>query len=187
MTSGMPTLAALVALSFAQIAGAETLRTPIPDTPLYTYKHVGAAFSLELIQLLPDGVRAIYMAKNLPTHVVENIAAYCVFGSVARNESARPLSYRVADWRAITPDGAIHRLRNKYDWLREWRRDGVDFGWSILPAAQSFEPGDWGQGFTTLALPRGARFDLDFTWRQDGKTHTARLENVECARDIPAR
>jgi hypothetical protein len=176
------TLLAL-ALCVAPSLPAQTLRTPIPDTPLFTYKSVGAAFSLELIQLMPDSVRAMYMAKNLPAEVVENIAGYCVFGSVARNESPRPLTYRVADWRAIGADGKVHRLKTKLDWLRDWRRHDVDFGWSILPAAQSFEPGDWGQGFTTIKLPRGARFDLDFTWRQDGKTHTATLDGVECTND----
>jgi hypothetical protein len=177
----------LLALCTVPALHAQTLRTPIPDTPLFTYQSVGAAFSLELIQLMPDSVRAMYMAKNLPRDVVENIAGYCVFGSVARNESPRPLSYRVADWRALTPDGNVHRLKTKLDWLRDWKRDGVDFGWSILPAAQSFEPGDWGQGFTTIRLPRGARFDLDYTWRQDGKTHTARLEGVACANDVETR
>ena len=148
---------------------------------LSNWQSQNTPFSLQLLQLMPDNVRAVYDNKGFPPALVAQMASYCVFGTVARNLSDAPLSYDVADWRAVTADGVRHKLRTKTQWLKIWHRYGVDFGWSILPAAQTFQPGDWGQGFTTVKLPRDTRFDLDYSWSQNGKTHHAVLKGVQCA------
>ncbi len=174
-------LGALLPLFAASAAAAGTLKSTSPDNGLSNWQSQGTAFSLQLLQLMPDNVRAVYDNKGFPPALVAQMASYCVFGTVARNLADAPLSYNVADWRAVTSDGVRHKLRTKTQWLQIWRRYGVDFGWSILPAAQTFEPGDWGQGFTTVKLARDTRFDLDYSWRQHGKTFHATLKGVQCA------
>ncbi|MDA8129279.1 MAG: hypothetical protein M0Z73_11350 [Betaproteobacteria bacterium] len=174
------TLPALL-LAVAATATAGTVESTNPSNGLSNWQSEGTPFSLQLLQLMPDNVRAIYSRNDFPPALVEEMAGYCVFGSVIRNLADEPVSYDVADWRAITADGVRHRLRTKTDWLKIWQSQGVDFGWSILPAAQTLEVGDWGQGFTTLKLPHGSRFDLDYSWRQHGKTFHAILEGLQCA------
>ena len=172
--------AALLVCLVANPAAAGTLKST-NAVGLSNWQSQNTPFSLQLLQLMPDNVRAVYDNKGFPPALVAQMASYCVFGTVARNLSDAPLSYDVADWRAVTADGVHHKLRTKTQWLKIWHRYGVDFGWSILPAAQTFQPGDWGQGFTTVKLPRDTRFDLDYSWSQNGKTHHAVLKGVQCA------
>jgi hypothetical protein len=165
----------------ATVGAAELTQTHDPDTGLTAWKKVDRGFSLELIQLLPDYVAALYSSRGLPPAVVDSIRGYCVFGTIAQNQSGGALSYRVADWRYVTPDGKQHRLKTKPEWVAEWKKLGSDFGWSILPATMTFDTGDWAQGFTTVHLPPGSRFDLIYSWRHHGKRYTGKLENLVCA------
>ena len=80
---------------------------------------------------------------------------YCVFGTVARNDTDAPLAYRVANWRYVTADGKRHRLRTKSQWVAVWKKLGTDFSFSILPDDITFEVGDWVQGFTTPEIAPG--------------------------------
>ena len=91
------------------LAGA-VLHEVDPATGLASWKTPEQAFSLELIQILPDYVRAVYASRGLPRSVIDKVSSYCVFGTIVRNESDAPLAYRVADWRYRTPDGVEHRL-----------------------------------------------------------------------------
>ena len=170
-----------VLLLTAATAMAGTVKSTNPNNGLSNWQSEGTPFSLQLLQLMPDNVRAVYSNKGFPPALVEDMAGYCMFGSVIRNLADEPVSYDVADWRAITADGVRHPLRTKTEWLKIWQSQGVDFGWSILPAAQTLEVGDWGQGFSTVKLPHGTRFDLDYSWRQHGKTFHSILEGLQCA------
>ena len=152
-----------------------------PDTGLSSWKSEGDALEFELVQVLPDYVRASYAARGLPKVVVDKVSSYCVFGTILHNRTDRPLSYNVADWRYITPDGVSHRIRTKSEWVSEWQDLGIAFRWSMLPDDQTFEVGDWGQGFTTIALEPGSRFALGYSWSQDGKTETRTIKEVRCA------
>jgi hypothetical protein len=176
-------LALLLAPALPQAA--ELTLNRDPDTGLVAWKKVDRGFSLELIQLLPDYVAALYSSRGLPPAVVDSIRGYCVFGTVAQNRSGGPLSYRVMDWRYVTPDGKQHRLKTKPDWVEEWKKLGADFGWSILPATMTFDTGDWAQGFTTVHLPPGSRFDLIYVWRHHGKRYIGKFENLACAPEQP--
>ena len=164
---------------------AELAQNRDPDSGLVSWKRVDRGFSLELIQLLPDYVKALYSSRGLPPAVVESIGNYCVFGTVAQNLSGGTLSYRVADWRYVTPDGKTHPLKTKTEWLAEWKKLGSDFGWSILPAAMTFDTGDWAQGFTTVRLPPGSHFELIYSWRHHGKHYSGKFENLVCAPEQP--
>ncbi len=159
---------------------AETVVTENPETGLKTYRQADRGFSLELLQLLPDFVEATYASRDLPPAIFRSMKGYCIFGTVARNETDAPLSYRVADWRYVTPDGKKHRLRTKSEWIAVWAKLGADFSYSILPDDITFEEGDWAQGFTTPKVAPGTHFDLIYTWRQHGKTFTGIMHDLVC-------
>lgn len=149
---------------------------------LLSWKASHPGFSLQFIQLLPDYVRAVFGARGLPAEVVDTMAGYCVFGTIIQNESDAPLSYRVSDWRYITADGQLHPVKTKSQWLKEWEARGVAaFRWLLLPDDQTFAPGDWSQGFTTLQLAPGTAFKLRYQWTLQGKTHEDTFEDLRCA------
>jgi hypothetical protein len=170
-----------VLLAFAAVAGAaETVVVESPETGLKSWKKSDRGFSLELIQLLPEFVQATYSSRDLPPAIFDSMKGYCIFGTIARNETQEPLAYRVKDWRYVTPDGRRHKLRTKSEWIAVWAKLGADFSYSILPDDIEFDAGDWAQGFTTPKIPPGTRFELIYTWRQHGKSYTGKLENLAC-------
>lgn len=152
---------------------------------LLTWTAADEGFSIELIQLIPDFIRAIYAKHNFPEEEVERAASYCMFGTILKNTSNQQLSYRVADWRYRTNDGngTIGKekpVKTKTQWLEEWRKKGIMFSWTLLPDVGEFSVGDWQQGFTTINLPRESTFDLIYKWSLDGVEHTGTLENLKC-------
>jgi len=177
------TAAILLAACFGQAVATDARVQEFTDraSGLLSWKASHPGFSLQFIQLLPDYVRAVYSARGLPADVVELMAGYCVFGTIIKNESDGPLSYRVSDWRYITQDGQVHPVKTKTQWLKEWQSRGVAFRWSLLPDEQTFAPGDWSQGFTTLPLPPATRVKLQYTWTRDGKDYEGTFEDLHCA------
>ncbi len=151
-----------------------------PETGLKSWKVEDRGFSLELVQLLPEFVQATYSSRDLPPAIYQSMHGYCVFGTVARNETDAALSYRVADWRTVTRDGKKHRLRTKSEWIAVWKKLGADFSYSILPDDINFDVGDWAQGFTTPKIAPGTHFDLIYVWSQHGKTFTGQIKNLAC-------
>ena len=163
------------------VMAAEVQTRTDPDTGLLSWKLEERGFSLEFIQLLPNYVRALYGSRGFSKPLIEGIARYCVFGSVAMNTSDQPLSYRVKDWRYHTVDGKSHPLKTKTEWVADWKKAGIPYNWSILPDDQAFEVGDWSQGFTTVLVPWDQPFDLEYSWTIGEKTHVAKLEGMRCA------
>jgi len=151
---------------------------------LLIWKSAGDGFSIELIQLIPDYIRAIYGKHNFPPAEIERIAAYCNFGTVIKNTSEQKLSYNVSDWRYINKDGTSKTVKTKSQWLQEWRKAGINFSWTILPDSGDFENGDWQQGFTTLKLDRNEQFDFIYTWSINGKSFQAKINNMSCAPEV---
>lgn len=138
-------------------------------------------FSLQLLPLNPDYVVAVFSSRGLPPEVVARTRDYCTFGTIIRNTGERPLTYDLTQWRYITPDGEVHRIKPKSRWLAQWAERGVPFRWLLLHEHQTYQPGDWGQGFTTVPLSPGTSFDLHYSWTQGGERHEARIDNVKCA------
>ncbi len=180
---GVANLVLVFALTLALVSpvNADVQTFTDDNSGLQSWKAQHPGFSLQFIQLLPDYVRAVYSARGLPDKVVELMAGYCIFGTIIKNESDQPLSYRVADWRYLTRDGRSHPVKTKTQWLKEWRDMGVTFRFSLLPDEQTFAPGDWSQGFTTLALPPDTPVALHYFWTQQGKKHEGVFENLRCA------
>ena len=155
-------------------------------TGLLTWTVEDEGFTLELIQLIPDFIRAIYARHNFPPEEIERAASYCIFGSILKNTSDKVMSYRVADWRYIAKDkdgnrGRPQPVKTKTQWLQEWKKAGILFSWTLLPDSGEFAEGDWQQGFTTIALPREAEFELLYKWQLDGVEYAGVMSDLKCA------
>lgn len=168
-------------LVMSPLAWSATRTTKDQQTGLLTWQAEQAGFSLTLQQLTPNNVSALYEGMGASLAIVKRIAAYCVFGTDARNLSHKPITYNVANWRVVTAKGVQHRLRSKAGWQKIWKPLGLNYGFTIFPAAQTFEPGDWAEGFTTVKLPPDTRFNLIYTWSEHGKTHKGTLDGLQCA------
>ncbi len=159
---------------------------------LLTWTVDDTGFRMELIQLLPDFIRAIYAKHNFSDDEVERAASYCVFGTILNNTSEKHLSYRVSNWRyrakqANGEYGKERPVKTKTQWLEEWKKAGIQFSWTLLPDEGEFAVGDWQQGFTTIDLPRESEFDLIYKWGLDGVEHSGVLKNLKCAPEtLPA-
>lgn len=143
----------------------------------------GQAFSVQLMGLNSDNVQALYESMGYPPAAIRMIKGFCVFGTAIHNHGTAPVTYNVADWRAVTADGVRHKLRTKTRWLQLWAPLGVSSDWSILPPQQSLQASDWGQGFTTIDLPRNTHFDLVYSWTEHARLHQATIRGVQCAAD----
>lgn len=148
---------------------------------LLTWSSEDEGFSIELIQLLPDFIRAIYAKHHFPVDEIERVASYCMFGTILKNTSNQNLSYRVKNWRYKTEGGIKLPVKTKSQWLDEWQKAGIIFSWTLLPDTGEFAVGDWQQGFTTIKLPRNTVFDLIYKWELDGVAHSGVIENLTCA------
>jgi hypothetical protein len=150
-----------------------------PQNGLLTYSASTHGFSIELIQVIPDFIRAIYGKHDFPKQEIEQIANYCVYGSVIKNTTDKTLTYKVADWHYVL-DGKTYPVKTKSQWLAQWRKAGVVFSWTLLPDVGEFYEGDWQQGFTTIKAPRNSHFDLIYRWQLDGIEYSNTLENMQC-------
>jgi len=148
---------------------------------LLTWTSKDNGFSIELIQLNPDFIRAVYGKRDFSVDEVERIAGYCVFGSIIQNTSQQQLSYRVADWRFVDKNRKAYPVKTKAQWLAEWRKAGITFAWTLLPESGNFGIGDWQQGFTTIQINRNEIFDFIYTWTLDGEKNQGTIENMSCA------
>ena len=173
---------ALVLTMFGNITSAANITVQQnEDSGLYSWVAESEGFSIELIQLLPDFVRAIYMSHDFPDAEVDEIAGYCVFGTIIKNTSQQQLDYDVADWHYTDKHGNSHPVKTKTQWLEQWRKAGVTFSWTLLPDKGTFYQGDWQQGFTTIKLPRDSKFSLTYKWSINGTEHTDIFEGLRCA------
>ena len=178
-------LSFIIVSSVANVGAAEVSIHKNENTGLLTWSLEENGFSIELIQLLPDFVRAIYAKHDFPKEEVERIAEYCVFGTILKNTSQQHLSYQVADWSyRETGKTKTFPVKTKTQWLKQWRQANIKFSWTLLPDMGEFALGDWQQGFTTIKLPRTAHFDLLLSWQLDGVKHEASLPDLSCAPDL---
>lgn len=176
---GIVTAGSILCFLTASPLCADTTIHKNKDSGLLTWVTSENGFSIELIQLLPDFIRAIYAKHNFSKSELERIANYCVFGTIIKNTSKQVLSYKVSSWH-YKYNQARYAVKTKTQWLGEWQKAGIIFSWTLLPDTGVFEVGDWQQGFTTIALPREAKFDLTFEWEIGGRTYNNTIENITC-------
>ncbi len=168
------------------IAMSAEQRSKNPDSGPSKWTMNEQGFSLELVQVNADYARAVFFARGLPTDVVEEISRYCMFGTIVKNRTKSPVSYRLPEWRVRTGGGVEHKFKLKSEWIKEWSAKGVGFRWLLLADAQTFDEGDWMQGFTTIALKPGEKFDLSYSWSREGKTYNHEIKGMQCAPVKPA-
>ena len=145
---------------------------------------LGVIGSVESVLTGNQAAELLKVQGNLTSEIseaIEDIASYCVFGTIVRNTSDTSLYYSVADWYAETADGVKHTFKTKTQWLDEWRKMSIRYPWTILPSEQTFEIGDWSQGFTTIKLPREEPFDLIYSWNLDGEKKLGKIKKIRCA------
>jgi hypothetical protein len=178
---GKAVIMAALLINMTTVAASNVTIHKNETSGLLTWTAEDTGFSIELIQLIPDFIRAIYAKHNFPVEEVERAASYCMFGTILKNTSEQHLSYRVKDWSYRTRDGKKYPVKTKTQWLGEWQKAGILFSWTLLPDVGEFAVGDWQQGFTSIKLPRESEFDLIYTWQLDGVKHTGVLKNLKCA------
>ncbi len=164
-----------------------------PRTRMETWQTRSHGIFLSLTQITPDQAEAFFLARGFDQKSAELYASDCIFGTVFRNESIiSPILVNLANWRIVTQQGE-RKLTLKANWERKWKARGISksaqiaFHWSQFPTRQRFALGDWSQGMTTYALPRGSQFGLKFNWTVKGVTHEEILSGVTCATDSDSR
>jgi hypothetical protein len=177
----LPAFALVLAIFGSNSGAAKITVQKNENSGLYSWVAESEGFSIELVQLLPDFVRAIYMKHDFPDAEVDQIAGYCVFGTIIKNTSQQQLDYDVANWYYTDKNGNDHPVKTKTQWLDQWRKAGVTFSWTLLPDKGTFYKGDWQQGFTTVELPPGSKFSLTYKWSINGIEHTDKFEGLRCA------
>jgi len=178
----LSTLILIASGFFSSNAGTAEISTQQNEVSgLYSWVAESEGFSIELIQVLPDFIRAIYMSHNFPQEEVDEIAGYCVFGTVIKNTSQQQLDYDVSEWFYTDKQGNNYPVKTKSQWLEQWRKAGVTFSWTLLPDKGTFYEGDWQQGFTTIKLPRESEFTLTYKWSINGTEYTDIFEGLRCA------
>ena len=148
--------------------------------------------SVRLVQRLPDQTRGFFLARGLPREAVEMVAGSCVFQTVFRNTSQdtapSPLDYDLRDW-VVESRGVRQGMKTREDWAEAWTNIGVEkpariaFEWALFPTRQVYNPGDYNWGMSIFGLSPGTRFSLRIVWQQYGKTHSATIEDIQCAPD----
>lgn len=179
--TGKTVIMASLLINMTTVAASNVTIHKNETSGLLTWTAEDTGFTIELIQLIPDFIRAIYAKHNFPAEEVERAASYCMFGTILKNTSEQHLSYRVKDWSYRTRDGKKYPVKTKTQWLEEWQKAGILFSWTLLPDVGEFAVGDWQQGFTSIKLARESEFDLIYTWQLDGIAHTGVLKNLKCA------
>ncbi len=159
------------------------------ETGLKSWTWHGDGVSLQLAQRLPDQTRAFFLGRGFPAQAADVIGRACVFQTIFRNDGSKPMSYDLGDWVVHYRDRTMPVLV-RHAWESRWQAMGIDqsariaFRWSLLPTRQRFEPGDYNWGMTSYGLEPGEHFDLALTVDLGGQPVTARMQSIECARDI---
>lgn len=177
---------AVVAVLGGSPSSAEPVRVD-SETGAATYETQAHGVNVSLTQLLPDQVRAFYVARGFDLDDADVFAEACVYMTVLRNDTAPgELDFRLSDWE-LEHKGETRAIPPLGDWLARWEARGVPdsarlaFRWAQFPAEQSYAPGEWNQGMLATGLPPGSRFDLIARWTIADQTYEGRLDDVRCS------
>lgn len=132
---------------------------------------------------------AFYGARGFAADAIQPYAQACGFSFGMQNGGATTLTTRLAEWRAVGPDGRAVRLRLPLEWERQWvvakvtDASRIAFRWAQFQAENVFEPGDWIMGMATLEAPLPGKFRLLAHYHDEKGDHEIVLENLACGRD----
>ena len=162
------------------------------DTGLRYWEWNAQGVLFRLTQRLPDQTRAYFMARGFDSGYADRIANQCIFQSMFKNiagSGGATISIDLDTWRVNSNSGE-GRLLTREEWQDEMRKNDISraatiaFEWSLLPTQQVYTPGDYNWGMTSYGLEPGKTFDLDFSWKREGRVFQGHLKGVECAPDI---
>lgn len=176
----------LAASCIDTLQAGETRHTISQDTGLSTWETENGGVHFRLTQISREQALAFMLARGMDEKSANEFASTCVFMTVLRNDSKKPIKYSLAKWRHVPAEGTPQLMLTKHDWLARWQPRNFSkpvktaFEWSQFPVEQTFSPGDWNQGMTTYELVPGQEFDVIYRWWQNGKLHEGMLQNVEC-------
>lgn len=145
---------------------------------------------IQLNPLMPEQVRAFYLARGFSNKVIELIAHSCVYQTVIKNISAennaRSVSVDLSNWRLIDERGESG-IESKSSWQQKWSDMGetesaiIAFQWATFPWQQDFElTGDYGWGMILLGPITGESFDLIARWKVGGTPFQQKIEQLNC-------
>jgi hypothetical protein len=190
---GIKRVSGLFILFYLLSARAEVI-TGIDDTaqlPFWEWRN--DYMTLRLIQRLPDQTRAYFSGRGFKPNAVNTIAGYCIFQTVYTNTSGpihkKTIQHDIHNWR-YHRKGNVYPMKPREEWKPFWQEKGVAqaqivaFEWSLFPTRQVFEAGDYNWGMSVFNVPHGDSFDLELSWKVDGKPQSATINNVTCAKDI---
>jgi hypothetical protein len=161
------------------------------ETGLRSWEWREAGVVLRLVQRLPDQTWAFFQARGFSSATADRIADACIFQTIFRNQSARPLGYSLDDWRVLHR-GERASLMTRERWDAGWQEGEasqaarIALRWSLLPTRQLFEPGDYNWGMIGYGLPPGEAFDLELVLRLGDQQMTRTIEGIVCAPDREA-
>jgi len=131
---------------------------------------------------------AFYTARGFAVDEIRPYAQACGFSFRMQNAGTASLSTRLADWRAVTADGRVARLRLPAEWDLQWVKTQVPeaariaFRWAQFQAENVFEAGDWIMGMATLDAPLPGSFRLIARYHDEKGGHEIVLDNLVCSR-----
>lgn len=185
-------LVSLLGTGATSVAEAPTTTGVAAETGLRYWEWNAQGILFRLTQRLPDQTRAYFMARGFDSGYADRIANRCVFQSMFKNiadSGGAAISIDLDTW-LIRDSGGKSRLLTREKWQDEMQKDNVSraasiaFEWSLLPTHQVYTPGDYNWGMTSYGLEPGKIFDLEFSWKREGRVFQGQLKGVECAPDI---
>ena len=163
-----------------------------PETDLVGWKLSSGGLEVELIQRLPIQSRAFFEARGFPLDIAHSIGEGCVMQTIVRNaadsETGLPINVDLSKW-SIKSNGKLRPIKLKAEWLKEWEGLELDeaskvaFRWSTFPSEQTFLPGDYNWGMTTLNAAPGSTIDVKVVWQVGGEEREGWIYDLECAVD----
>jgi len=189
--SGLTRACAMGISLFAGSAVASPETGTREDTGLKYWQWDEGGISVLVEQRLPDQTRACFLARGFTSEAANVIGDGCVFKTDVRNPAATGsvIEYDVTQWQVIV-DGEREPMMLEEQWDEKWRAmdlpspPRIAFRWALLPNRQRLGPGDYNWGMSAFGFSPGARFDLEFTWLQNGERRSGTFRDVECAPDV---
>jgi hypothetical protein len=180
-----PLAGLIVLLSSAPFAADQSNRFDDRASGMQGWSWQGDGLLLQQVQRRPEQVRTFLQGRGLEGVEVAALLRGCLFELLLSNTGDAELEVDLESWRVDAGAGpqplAIGPLWRAHDRPEAGAAQRIDIQWSFFPLRQEFLPADWSSGLVVYPLAPGARFDLHFTWRAEGKARSGVLKGAVCA------